>query len=112
MPISDRLAMIDFPSSEPAVVCVFSICMNRLPIDPPDELCRLSLCRKLLNASTKNCVAATTVAKLAWLVAAASDMPLSNINDAESNCPRPEISTISILLAVVVADGLNKKVTG
>ena len=109
IPISDRLAMIDFPLSELAVVCEFSICVNRLLSDPPSELCKLSLCKKLLNASTKNCVAATTVEKLAWLVAAAFNIPVSNIDDAESNCPRPEIST---LLTAVVADGVYKKVTG
>ena len=64
IPISARLARIDFPPFEP-VVCVFSICVNRLPSDPPSELCKLSLCRKPLNASTNNCVAATTVEKLA-----------------------------------------------
>ena len=110
IPISARLARIDFPPLE-LVVCVFSICVNRLPNDPPSELCKLSLCRKPLNASTNNCVAVTSVEKLASPAAAAFNIPVSNIEDAESSCPNPEILTISVLLALVVAEGSNKKVT-
>lgn len=103
--------MIDCPSTEFAPARVFNNCINRLPIDPPDGLCKLSLCRKLLNAST-NCVTAAIVEKLSWLAAASLKMSLSNNNDAESNCPRPEISTMSTLLVAIVAGGLNKKETG
>lgn len=61
MPIPDRLAMIDLP--EPAVVCVFSTCINRLPSGPAEAFCKLSVCRTLLKASTKICVAAKTAGK-------------------------------------------------
>jgi hypothetical protein len=103
--------MIDLLLPEFAVVCV-STCKNRLPSEPPKEFCMLSLCIKLFNASTKNCVAATTVEGVAWLVAAAFNIAVSNIKDADSNCPRPEMSTMSKLLVSVVADVLNTGATG
>ena len=104
--------MTDLLLPELAVVCASNIFINRLPSGPPDEFCTLSLCIKLLNASTKSCVAATTVGKLAWLASAAFNIPVSNIRDAESSCPRAEISTISILLVSIVADVLNKVALG
>lgn len=59
MPIPDRLAMIDFPE----LAGVFSTCINWLPGDPAEAFCKLSVCKKLLRASTKICVAARTAGK-------------------------------------------------
>ena len=82
-PVAERLK---------AFVPAFSTCMNELFRAPPVVLCRLSLCRKLLNASTKYWVATATVAKSGGLVAETA----SNKVEAESSFPAAEMFTVSV----------------
>jgi hypothetical protein len=65
-------------------------------------LVRLLLCRNPLKASTNICVAATTVFRLTLSVPTRLTIARSSIEAAESNFPRPDISTLVELVSTGV----------